>query len=82
MNLYNSLDNINEISITEWFIQRAMSTNDYQRGNDNREIELLSVLNVLNKIDIVLGNEKTAFSIPGGDSVEFTIDGKESYKSF
>lgn len=75
--LYRSLGNINETSITEWFIQRAMSTNSYQRGNDNREIELLSVLNVLNKIDSRISNEKTDFSIPGGDSVEFTIDEKK-----
>lgn len=75
--LYNSLGNINQTSITEWFIQRALSTNNYQRGNDNREIELLSVLNVLNKIDSRISNEKTDFSIPGGDSVEFTIDGKK-----
>ncbi|PJG85724.1 AAA family ATPase [Conservatibacter flavescens] len=75
--LYSYMGHTNKASITEWFIQRAMSTNDYQRGNDNREIELLSVLNVLNKIDSRISNDKSSFSIPGGNSVEFTIDGQK-----
>ncbi|WP_077477170.1 AAA family ATPase, partial [Rodentibacter ratti] len=76
-NIYKNMNNPNNTSITEWFIQRAMSTNEYQTGIDNREIELLSVLNILNKIDERISNDKRSFSIPGGNSVEFTIDGQK-----
>ncbi|OOF59697.1 AAA family ATPase [Rodentibacter myodis] len=76
-NIYKNLNEFHNTSITEWFIQRAMSTNEYQTGVDNREIELLSVLNILNKIDDRISNDKKSFSIPGGNSVEFTIDGQK-----
>lgn len=76
-NIYKNINNPNNTSITEWFIQRALSTNQYQTGIDDREIELLSVLNILNKIDNRISNDKKAFSIPGGNSVEFTIDGQK-----
>ncbi|WP_242650101.1 DUF2813 domain-containing protein [Rodentibacter trehalosifermentans] len=33
-NIYKNMNNPNNTSITEWFIQRAMSTNEYQTGID------------------------------------------------
>lgn len=37
--------------IEEWIIQRAQSSNPYQAKEDNREIEIKTLLTLLNKID-------------------------------
>lgn len=37
--------------IEEWIIQRAQSSNPYQAKEDNREIEIKTLLNLLNRID-------------------------------
>ena len=63
--------------IEEWFIQRAISANDYQDKEDNREVELLTVLRVLNKIDTRISAEKKNFKIIGGKTVSFILDGEE-----
>lgn len=63
--------------IEEWFIQRAISANDYQSKEDNREVELLTVLRVLNKIDTRISAEKKNFKIIGGKTVSFILDGEE-----
>lgn len=63
--------------IEEWFIQRAFSANDYQSKEDNREVELLTVLRVLNKIDTRISAEKKNFKVIGGKTVSFILDGEE-----
>lgn len=62
--------------IEEWFIQRALSANDYQDSNDNREVELLTVLRVLHKIDSRISPKKCDFKVIGSKSVAITVDGE------
>ncbi|OOF61557.1 AAA family ATPase [Rodentibacter sp. Ppn85] len=40
-----------DVDIEEWIVQRAQSANPYQAEEDNREIELKTLLDLLNKID-------------------------------
>lgn len=40
-----------DINIQEWIIQRAQSSNRYQSKEDNREIEITTLLKLLNQID-------------------------------
>lgn len=73
--IQNSFSTLNmNYPIEEWFIQRAQSANDYQAKDDNREVELLTVLRVLNKIDARIGAEKKDLKILGGKNVSITID--------
>lgn len=62
--------------IEEWFIQRAQSANDYQDEEDNREVELLTVLRVLHQIDPRISANKKDFKIIGGKAVSIMLDGK------
>lgn len=39
------------IDLEEWIIQRAQSANPYQAKEDNREVEIQTLLSLLNKID-------------------------------
>lgn len=65
-----------ENNIEEWFIQRAMSANDYQDENDNREVELLTVLRVLHQIDERISAEKRDFKVLGGKAISILLDGQ------
>ena len=48
----SSLTNLNmDTNIEEWIIQRAQSANPYQAKEDNRKIELDTLLFLLNQID-------------------------------
>lgn len=40
-----------DVNLEEWIIQRAQSANPYQAKEDNREIEIKTLLNLLNQID-------------------------------
>lgn len=40
-----------DTNIEEWIIQRAQSSNPYQAKEDNREVEIKTLLTLLNKID-------------------------------
>lgn len=73
----NSFSTLNmNNNIEEWFIQRAQSANDYQAEADNREVELLTVLRILNKIDPRISADKRDFKIIGGKSVSIMLDGQ------
>ena len=37
--------------IKEWVVQRAQSANPYQAAEDNREVEIITLLNLLNQVD-------------------------------
>lgn len=37
--------------LNQWIIQRAQSANPYQSAEDNREVEITTLLNLLNKVD-------------------------------
>lgn len=41
---------MNEL-LNQWIIQRAQSANPYQAAEDNREVEITTLLNLLNKVD-------------------------------
>lgn len=48
----NDIKQVNmDINIEQWIIQRAQSANKYQAKEDNREIEITTLLKLLNKID-------------------------------
>ncbi|MDP8101843.1 AAA family ATPase [Phocoenobacter atlanticus] len=48
----NELKNLNmKVNLEEWIIQRAQSSNKYQTKEDNREIEIHTLLTLLNKMD-------------------------------
>lgn len=73
----NSFSTLNmNNNIEEWFIQRAQSANDYQAEADNREVELLAVLRILNKIDPRISANKQDFKIIGGKTVSIMLDGQ------
>lgn len=66
-------------SIDEWFIQRAYSANPYQSKEDNREVEIVSVLRILNQIDPRISSNKEDLEIEGGNRVIIKLDGKKRY---
>ncbi|RRD90328.1 AAA family ATPase [Conchiformibius steedae] len=49
---YSPIKSLNmDIPMEEWFIQRAQSANPYQSAADNREIEIKTLLKLLNQVD-------------------------------
>lgn len=62
-------------NIQEWFIQIARSSNSYQSAEDNREIELKTVLHLLYEIDERI-NPKY-LEIDGDDRVSLKIDNQK-----
>lgn len=62
-------------NIQEWFIQIARSSNAYQSTEDNREIEIKTVLHLLHDIDERI-NPKF-LEISGDDRVSLKIDGQK-----
>ncbi|MBS9780977.1 MAG: AAA family ATPase [Gammaproteobacteria bacterium] len=54
----NRLKHLNMmVNLDRWIIQRAQSTNKFQAQEDNREVEITTLLEVLNKIDSRIDNE-------------------------
>lgn len=80
--MQNSFSTLNmQGSIDEWFIQRANSSNRYQLRENNREIELLAVLRILNQIDARISADPEDFKSPDGERVTIKLDGKPHYLS-
>lgn len=46
-----------DINIEAWIIQRAQSSNRFQSNDDNREIEIITLLNLLHQIDDRIDSE-------------------------
>lgn len=65
-----------DTNIEEWFIQRANSSSRYIEESDNREVELLSVLRILNQIDNRISANPNDFKTPGGESVSILVEGE------
>ena len=61
-------------SIHNWFLERAKSVNPYQKEEDNRKIDIDTVLNALNILDNRI--EKT-LKIDGDGNVFLTVEGQE-----
>ncbi|MFZ7171992.1 AAA family ATPase [Avibacterium avium] len=75
--MHNHFSTLNMNSnIEEWFIQRAQSANAYQAEADNREIELLTVLRILHRIDPRISDRAEDFKIIGGKTVSILLDGQ------
>lgn len=71
-----SLKNINsEMPIEEWVIQRAQSANPYQSKEDNREIEIKTLLELLNSIDHRIS--KDFMEISGSNRVFIKVEGQK-----
>lgn len=72
----NNLKSLNmDISIEEWIIQRAQSANRFQAGEDNREIEITTLLALLNQIDSRIDAE--FLEISGSNRVFIKIEGQK-----
>lgn len=63
-------------NIHEWIIQRAHSANPYQAKEDNREIEIKTLLTLLNKIDERI--DASFLEITGSDQVFFKVSDKKT----
>ncbi|NEN75097.1 AAA family ATPase [Pelistega sp. NLN82] len=75
----NNFSSLNmDTPIEEWIIQRANSSNYYQDDEDNRELELISLLNVLNRIDNRISNDKSSLKISGNNTVSLLIDNQKT----
>lgn len=61
-------------SIQEWFISIARSSNRWQKSEDNREIEISTVLRLLHEIDARIDPE--FMEIGGDDRVSLKVDGQ------
>lgn len=67
-----------DMPIEEWIIQRANSSTSYQDAEDNRELELISLLKILNKIDERISCDKSTLKISGDNQVSILVDGKKT----
>lgn len=67
-----------DMPIEEWIIQRANSSTSYQDEEDNRELELISLLKILNKIDERISSDKSTLKISGDNQVSILVDGKKT----
>lgn len=61
-------------SIQEWFISIARSSNRWQKSEDNREVEISTVLSLLHEIDQRI--DPHFLEISGDDRVSLKVDGQ------
>ncbi len=64
-----------DTNLEEWFIQRAQSANKYQTKEDNREVELNTLLNLLHAIDPRINRE--FLEISGSNRVFIKIENQK-----
>lgn len=64
-----------ETSIEEWFITLARSSNPYQKKEDNRDIEIKTVIQLLHQIDERI--DPDFLEISGDDRVSLMISGQK-----
>lgn len=62
-------------NIHQWFIERAQSVNPYQKSEDNRQVDIDTVLGALNTLDHRIGK---TLNVDGNDNVYLTIEGQET----
>lgn len=65
-----------DVNIHQWIIQRALSANPYQTKEDNREIEITTLLEILNKMDEKI--DPKFLEITGDNQVFFKISNKKT----
>lgn len=72
----NNFSNLNmETDIEQWFISRAQSSNAYQKQEDNRVVELKTVLMLLHELDERIDTE--FLEISGDNRVSVKINGEK-----
>lgn len=64
-----------DVNLEEWIIQRAQSANPYQAKEDNREIEIKTLLKLLHQIDIRIDPE--FLEISGSNRVFIKIENQK-----
>lgn len=70
------LKNLNmDSNIEEWIVQRALSSNPYQSKEDNREVEIKTLLSLLNKVDHRI--DKDFLEISGDNRVFLKIENQK-----
>ncbi|WP_416191569.1 AAA family ATPase [Neisseria sp. CCUG12390] len=78
--LYHKTDNFKSLNmdtnIEEWIIQRAQSANPYQSKEDNRKIEIDTLLHLLNNIDGRI--DRDFLEISGNNRVFIRVEGKKT----
>lgn len=62
--------------LNQWIIQRAQSANPYQTAEDNREVEITTLLNLLNKLDERIDSK--FLEISGNNRVFIKVTGKKT----
>lgn len=62
--------------LNQWIIQRAQSANPYQTAEDNREVEITTLLNLLNKVDERIDGE--FLEISGNNRVFIKVFNKKT----
>lgn len=70
---FNSLNM--DIDTEQWFTTLAQSSNPYQKAEDNREIEIKTVLKLLNQVDSSI--DPTFLEISGDGRVSLKIDNQK-----
>src|SRR5690625_3257257 len=64
-----------QLNIEQWFITLAQSANPYQKKEDNREVEIHTLLSLLHQIDKRI--DPTFLEISGDSRVSLKIDGQK-----
>ena len=67
-----------DTNINKWFIQRAQSENPYQISEDNRGVEIDTLLKLLHNIDHRFSQRKDDLKISGDGKVFINIDEKQT----
>lgn len=80
-NLIQSWRDSDSSSIEEWFVQRVLSGNALSSEEDNRIVELTTILDILHKIDNRIDNSPISSDVKpmmlhGGKSISFLVDGQ------
>lgn len=74
-----SEDKLDELGMNQdihhWFIERAQSVNPYQKSDDNRQVDIDTVLSALSTLDDRIGR---TLNVDGDDNVYLTIEGQET----
>ncbi len=74
--MQENFSNLNmNTDISQWFVTRAQSSNTFQKQEDNRVIELKTVLKLLNELDDRIDDE--FLEISGDNRVSIKIDGNK-----
>ena len=62
-------------NIHQWFVSRAQSVNPYQKNEDNRKVEIDSVLELLNAVDDRI--DQRILRVDGNGQVFLMVEGQE-----